>query len=130
MRHLLLAALALAIAAPALADPVDGTWKTFPDDNGDFGYIRIAPCGDKICGVLIKSFDKAGKPLASPNIGKKIVWDMVAKGGGAYGGGKIWSPDRDQTYASKMALKGDVLTVKGCALMGLVCRGQDWTRVK
>ncbi|WP_127903402.1 DUF2147 domain-containing protein [Solirhodobacter olei] len=131
MKRLLIVALALAIAAPAFAaDPVVGIWKSKPDDNGNFGYIRVAPCGARICGVLIKSFDKAGKPMASPNIGRKIVWDMKAEGGGAYGAGKIWAPDRNQTYASKMELKGDVLTVKGCALFGLVCRGQDWTRVK
>ncbi|MFC3118541.1 hypothetical protein ACFOHS_11125 [Jhaorihella thermophila] len=29
-----------------------------------------------------------------------------------------------------MRLNGGTLTVKGCVMGGLICRGQDWTRVK
>ena len=127
----LAAAMLAALAAPAFADPVEGMWKTKPDDNGNFGYIQMAPCGDRFCGTLIKSFGPDGKPFASPNIGKRIVWDMVAQGGGAYGDGKVWSPDRDKTYNSKLALTGDSLAVSGCVLGGLICRnGGNWTRVK
>lgn len=128
----LIAVAALMAAGPALAaDPVTGLWQTKPDDNGNFGYIQIAPCGAKICGTLVKSFDKTGKPMTSDNIGKKIVWDMVDRGNGAYGGGKIWAPDRNKTYASKLKLSGDTLAVSGCILGGLICRsGGTWTRVK
>ena len=55
---------------------------------------------------------------------------MAAKGGGAYGGGKVWAPDRDKTYNSKMQLSGDSLAVSGCVLGGIICRASDWTRVK
>ena len=129
MKHLLLGiAFAIGLAGMAAADPVYGTWKTEPDDNGSTGYIKVEACGSKICGTLIKSFDASGAETDSPNIGKKIVWDMVAQGGGAYGGGKIWSPDRDKTYKSKMTLKGDTLAVEGCVLM--ICRdGGKWRRV-
>lgn len=119
----------LALAGPALADPVEGVWQTRPDDNGNFGHIQVAPCGDKICGVLIRAYDSAGKQVESPNVGKNIIWDMVAKGDGAYGDGKIWAPDRDKTYKSKMQLSGDRLAVEGCVLM--ICRdGGTWLRVK
>jgi len=111
-------------------DPVEGTWKTEPDDAGNYGHIQIAPCGDKLCGTLIKGFNAEGVEGTSENIGKQIVWDMVAAGDGAYGDGQIWAPDRDKTYASKMQLSGDTLTVSGCVLGGMVCRGQDWSRVK
>ena len=109
------------------ADAVEGMWKTVADDNGNSGLIQVAPCGDLFCGVLVKSFDKDGKEMKSENIGKQIVWDMKAEGDGNYGGGKIWSPDRNKTYDSKMALSGDRLTVKGCVLF--ICRdGGTWTR--
>lgn len=118
-------------AGTALAgDPVDGTWKTLPDDNGNFGYVVFAPCGPKLCGTLTKSFDKKGAPMKSPNIGKKIVWDMLDRGHGHYDSGKIWAPDRNKTYASVMDLKGDTLSVAGCIAFGLICRSQKWTRVK
>jgi len=131
MKTLALAAgLALAVAAPALADPVEGVWQTKPDDHHEFGYVKIAPCGVMFCGKLVKSFGADGKPKKSVNIGKNIVWNMTAKGNGRYGGGKIWAPDRNKIYKSYMVLKGTSLKVNGCVFGGLFCRGQVWTRVK
>lgn len=127
-KYLLTAALVL-VAGGAFADPVEGLWKTKPDDNGNFGHIQVAACGSKICGTLVKSFNPDGSVFASPNIGKKIVWDMVPDGNGGYGGGKIWSPDRDKTYKSKMTLSGNSLAVEGCVLF--ICRdGGTWTRLQ
>lgn len=130
MKHLLIAAAMAFAATAAAADPVEGTWKTRPDDNGKYGFVQIAPCGDKLCGVLIKAFEANGSEAKSDNVGKKIVWDMVANGDGTYGGGKVWAPDRDKTYNSKMALSGNTLSVSGCVLGGIICRAQDWTRAK
>jgi uncharacterized protein (DUF2147 family) len=116
-------------SAAFAGDAVEGLWKTAVDDNGNSGLIEVAPCGDAICGVLVQSFDQDGKPMASDNIGKQIIWDMKAAGDGSYGGGKIWSPDRDKTYAAKMTLQGDKLTVKGCVI-GICRDGGTWTRAK
>ena len=116
------------LAAPAFADPVEGLWKTKPDDNGNFGHVRIAPCADRFCGVLVEAFDSSGAVKASDNIGKQIIWDMIAEGDGYYDGGKIWSPDRDKTYKSNMQLTGDSLAVKGCVL-GICRDGGTWVRV-
>ncbi|MDT8856520.1 DUF2147 domain-containing protein [Paracoccaceae bacterium Fryx2] len=124
----LIAAICLA-AGSALADPVEGTWKTKPDDNGNFGHVQVTPCGAAFCGTLVRAFDGSGKQIQSPNVGKRIVWDMVAKGGGSYGGGKVWSPDRNKTYTSKMSLKGNALAVQGC-VMGICRDGGQWSRVK
>ncbi|MFM1862318.1 MAG: hypothetical protein RLZ26_840 [Pseudomonadota bacterium] len=128
MRLPIAAAVAVLLALPAAADPVLGRWKTQPDDNGNFGIVEFAACGEKLCATLRESFDGSGKKIASANIGRAIVWDMAPKGNGAYGGGSIWSPDRDQTYASKMTLSGDSLSVSGCIL--IICRAQEWSRVK
>ena len=122
------ACLALAGAAHA-ADPVEGIWQTAPDDNGNFGHIEVKPCGPAFCGTLIKAFDGAGAQIESENVGRKIVWDMVAKGDGNYEDGKVWSPDRDKTYNSYMILEGNGLTVKGCVL-GICRNGGTWKRLK
>ncbi len=130
MKHIIIGAiLGLGFAGMAMADPVHGTWKTTPDDNGNFGHIQVKACDDKICGTLVRSFDADGTETQSDNIGKNIIWDMVARGDGRYSGGKIWAPDRDRTYRSRMALNGNELEVKGCVVGGLICRGQDWSRV-
>jgi uncharacterized protein (DUF2147 family) len=126
---LLAVALVFAAGAALAADPLEGTWKTTPDDNGNFGHIQVKPCGDAFCGVLVKSFGADGKAMKSPNTGKQIIWDMKAQGGGKYADGKVWSPDRDKTYNSKLTLTGDTLGVKGCVFV--ICRdGGQWSRVK
>lgn len=129
MKSWLLAAGLCLTAGMAVADPVEGVWQTRADDNGNYGHVEIKPCGTAYCGVLVRAYDGAGKRVESPNIGRQIVWDMVPKGDGAYGDGKIWSPDRDKTYSSKMALAGDALAVKGCVL-GICRDGGTWRRVK
>lgn len=129
MKKLALIAAAVLISTPVLAaDAVFGTWKTKPDDNGNYGHVQVAQCGDTICGKLVKSFNPDGSQGIQDNIGKNIIWDMTNEGDGAYGGGQIWAPDRDKTYKSKMQLNGDTLGVKGC--IAFICRdGGTWTRV-
>ena len=129
MKRLILSAVTmLALATPALADPIYGTWETIPDDNGNFGHIQVAACGAKICGTLTKTFDDSGAEINSPNNGRNIIWDMEAKGDGKYGGGKVWAPDRDRTYNSRLELSGNSLKVSGCVL-GICRDGGTWSRV-
>ena len=133
MKKILLAAGMSAMATATLAaDPADGLWKTQPGDTGGYLHVSIAECGSAICGTIDSAFDGNGDQLLSyENLGKQIIWDMVPEGGGQYDNGKIWAPDRDKTYNSKMTLDSqNKLTVKGCVAGGLVCRGQTWTRVQ
>ncbi len=126
----LTAAVVLGVAAPALADPVEGVWKTQPGDEGNYAHVQISSCGSKICGTIARTFDASGKEVASSNVGKRMIWDMEPRGDGYYAGGKIWAPDRDKTYRSKMQLNGNSLKVSGCVLGGVICRGQTWARVQ
>lgn len=128
MRKLMLAAVLAGLGGAAAADPIEGTWKTRPDDNGNFGHVKIVPCGPAFCGTLVAAFDGSGKQIESPNVGRKIVWDMVAYEGGVYDDGKVYSPDRDKTYNSEMNLSGNSLKVYGCVL-GICRDGGTWKRV-
>ncbi len=128
MKPIALAIAATLVAGAAFADPVQGIWKTQPDDNGNFGHVEIGTCGATICGVIRKAFDSSGSERPSDNIGKRMIWDMQSRGDGSYRGGKIWAPDRARTYNSRMMLSGDQLEVSGCVLG--VCRGQTWQRVR
>lgn len=130
MKHLVLAG-STALAGAAQADPVAGLWQTEAGDSGGYLHVAMAPCGSAVCGTIKAAFDSSGAASAGyEHLGKQLVWDMQAGGGGSYAGGTIWAPDKDKTYASKMALNGSVLEVKGCVAGGLICRGQSWTRVK
>ncbi len=129
MKRLLLAALFAAVAGAASADPLEGLWQTKADDNGNYGHVKVVPCGDAFCGALQRSFDAQNKELTeSPNLGKKIIWAMKPAGGGKYEG-KIWSPDRDKTYDSKLQLSGKSLKVSGCVL-GFCRDGGTWTKLQ
>ena len=115
------------LAGPAAADPVLGTYQTQPGDTGSFAHVEIYKCDANICGVIRKAFDGSGKQIKSDTVGKRMIWGMKAQGGGKYGKGKIWAPDRDKTYNSRMELAGSTLKVSGCVLG--ICRGQTWQRV-
>lgn len=117
-----------ALAGPAAADSVKGIFQTSPNDDGNVGHVEFYECGGLTCGKLVRSFAANGQPIQSPNIGKNIVWDMQAQGGGKFGKGKIWDPGADKTYRSKMALEGDLLKVSGC--IGPICRANTWQRVR
>ena len=125
-QYIMAAALTLVAGMAQAADPVVGVWKTQVDD-GAYAHVKIATCGAKLCGVIARTFNGTGE-YKSPNIGKKLVWDMDANGGGAYSGGKIWQPSTGKEYKSKMALSGDTLKVSGC--FGPICKKQTWSRVK
>lgn len=124
MKHLI-AALSMVVvgAGMALADPVAGTWKTETGETGGYLHVNIVPCGANICGTIAKVVNNDNMSI----IGRQMIWDMQAKGGGRYAGGRIWAPDADKTYRSRMELNGNALEVKGC--VGPICRGQTWTRL-
>ena len=122
------AAALMALATTAFADPLEGMWQTAQDDNGNFGHIQVAPCGAALCGTLVKSFDSSGAEMATANIGRQIISETVADGDGAYRG-KVWSPDRDKTYNSRLQLSGNRLAVSGC-VFGICRDGGTWTRVQ
>jgi uncharacterized protein (DUF2147 family) len=128
MKKIILSAVALvALAGAAFADPLEGMWRTAKDDNGNSGLIQVAPCGAALCGTLVQSFDANGNEMASPNIGRQIISETVLSSGTEYRG-KVWSPDRDKTYNSRLNLNGDTLAVQGCVL-GICRDGGTWTRV-
>mgnify|MGYP000054794130 CR=1 FL=1 len=122
-----IAALSFGLAGAALADPLEGTWKTQVDD-GSYAHVNIAPCGPNYCGKIAQTFNGNGA-YKSPNIGKTLVIDMAPAGGGKYNG-KVWRPSNDKIYIGKMALAGDSVKLSGCVAGGLICSKQTWSRLK
>lgn len=127
MRTTLLAIVAfVGLAGAAFADPLEGTWRTIADENGNSGLIQVAPCGAAFCGTLVRAFDGNGAEMSSPNVGRLIISEMVPQGDGAYRG-KVYSPDNDRTYNARLQLSGDRLNVEGCVL-GICRNGGTWQR--
>lgn len=129
MKVFAFAAAMAVLGGAACADPVEGVWQTRKDDNGNFGHVRVKACGPAFCGTLITAFNGEGQEIESPNVGRKIVWDMVPYPDGLYDDGQIFSPDRNKTYNGDMTLAGNSLKDRGCVL-GICRDGGTWTRVK
>ncbi len=121
-----IAAFLLTAGSALAADPIEGMWKTVPDNNGNSGLIEVKVCGTTFCGILTQAFDSTGAVMASENIGKEIIFDTVPNGNGRYSG-KVYAPDSGKTYASKLIVDGDQLSVSGCVL-GLCRNGGTWVR--
>jgi uncharacterized protein (DUF2147 family) len=117
---------AIAISGPALAESAAGTWLIGPDQKGQMGHVKMSPCGPSMCGTVIKTFDKAGKQIAGPNDGKRVIWDMKQVAANQFDG-KVLLPLYKTTINGKMLVKGNAMTIKGC--LGPVCQSQVWKRV-
>lgn len=128
MRTILALGLTLSgLAAPALADPALGLWLTEADKKGQVAHVSVTECGDALCGKIVKAFDPSGEQITTPNVGKRVFWDMTPVGDGKYEG-RAFVPAHDREYAGQMTLNGNRLNVGGC--LGPVCMSQDWTRVQ
>ncbi|MCR4267449.1 DUF2147 domain-containing protein [Nitratireductor sp. ZSWI3] len=102
----------LLAAGPAMADPIEGNWKTEAGSTA-----QIVPCGGSFC-ITLKTGQHAGKKIGT----------FQAAGGGKYTG-KITDPNNDKTYSGKGSITGDSLKMGGCVLGGLICRNQTWSRL-
>lgn len=96
----------LLVASPALADPVEGVWRTHAGADGRSGLVRIAPCGAGFCGSVVEG----------PHLGEVVLRDIPA----GYGGGEVIDPSTGKSYAARLRLEGDRLEVAGCLMR--ICR--------
>lgn len=128
MRIVLAFGLALSgLAAPASADPALGLWLTEADKKGQVAHVSVTECGAALCGKIVKAFNPSGEQITTPNVGKRVFWDMTPMGGGKYEG-RAFVPAHDREYAGQMTLNGNRLNVGGC--LGPICMSQDWTKVQ
>ncbi|MEO5773961.1 MAG: DUF2147 domain-containing protein [Sphingomicrobium sp.] len=110
--------------------PIEGQW-TNPKRSV---VVDVAPCGSAWCGTVVKASDKAksnARKGGTPNlIGRQILSGLRPIGPGRYKG-KAFVPKRN-LYASATVrqINPNSMEVEGCALMGLICDEQRWTRVR
>lgn len=130
MRHIIVClALLIGMAASHAADdPAVGVWQTQAGDTGGYLHVQIEPCDGRLCGLILRAYDKDGIESGDyEHLGKTMISAMKIIGNGRYAKGSIWAPDKNKTYKSKMQLSGNTLKVKGC--IAFICRSQSWSRV-
>ena len=140
MRRLMMTlAAGLLATSPALAADPTGTWQT----DGGKATVRIANCGGALCGTIVSLREpndpQTGRPKTDKNnadaakrnrpmVGVPIVLGMKPSGADKWSG-QVYNAEDGKTYSGHLTFAGGgSLKLEGCALGGLVCRSQTWTK--
>jgi len=117
------AALALGTSTPALAQAIEGKWANAKRSV----IVHVARCGDAYCGTVSWASSKNREKGAEP--GTRVLTDLRRAGDGLYKG-KAYEPKRNIHGSATVRQVGpDTMVVKGCAVLGVFCSEQRWTRV-
>jgi len=131
------ATLAAALASPALAADPTGLWQT--PTNG--GQVRIARCGEALCGTLVTSNhiradanarDEHNRNADLRNRPLRNLPMLTGFTGGPteWRNGSVYKPADGRTYSGSITMTNDnSLRLRGCVVAPL-CKTQTWTRVQ
>ncbi len=124
---LLAAALALLPAAANAASPLEGLWR---NPKGSV-VVRIAPCGQQLCGKVVRANAKARSKAAEGGtdqlIGTTLLSNITPVGANRWKG-RVFLPKQNTHATGNLRLAGRQLTVQGCLLL-VVCKDQTWVKV-
>jgi uncharacterized protein (DUF2147 family) len=125
------------VAAATLASTnITGLWNT-PTDGGS--VVRLAPCGDSICGRVVSSPHLRANPdqrdvrNKDPSLRNRPLRDLLVLKLGVmadkgWGDGWAYDPTDGGTYHGSMKMTPDgSLRLTGCIFVPL-CKTQRWTR--
>ena len=122
--------IAAAPTANAQTDPT-GLWRV----ARGVATIRIVDCDGRYWGVIaweqVPGVDTKNPDPAlrgRPTLGMPVLLGMTPRHANEWSG-SIYNAENGRTYSAKISLAGpDTLQVKGC-VMGVLCGGEQWTRV-
>ncbi len=122
-----LALLLLAHAQSSAPSELEGLWRN-PIGSA---IIRVAPCGQALCGTVVWASER-GKREASTST-SHVVGTTVQTGVRPVSdnrwSGELFIPDDNVHVGARLQLLGrNRLKLTGCAVLGLFCRSQIWTR--
>jgi uncharacterized protein (DUF2147 family) len=125
----ILAAVPLVLAAQAAASGLPGYWT----NERQSVVMQISVCGEgMLCGKVAAASDKAiadARRGGTPDlVGTELMTGFVKSRPGRWKG-HLFVPDHNRwSRAEIMMLEDDRLRVRGCALGGMICRSQVWSR--
>jgi uncharacterized protein (DUF2147 family) len=112
--------LATAAALAMVSSPPKplGEWK-IADGTAN---VSIRTCGTDLCG-----FVSWAKESSAP-LGREVLIDMKPNGHSWFG--TAVNVVNGEQYTARMSLEGAAtLKVEGCIIGGMICGGQEWSRV-
>ena len=107
------------VASAACAGDASGTWVR--PSTGTI--IKTYACGDKLCAKIVGVKDKAKQGTVGT-----VILSGADKTGTDSWKGDLLNTEDGQTYNGVITLAGGGLTLKGCVLGGIICKGETWTR--
>lgn len=126
-----LALLALAVPAAAQRGPgPEGVWRNARDSV----RIRVARCGDGLCGRVVRASAEAQAAAAAGGterlVGTDLFRGLVPEEDGLWYG-QVYVPDLGREVEGTLEQTGrDTLVAEGCLFAGFGCKAQTWTRVR
>jgi uncharacterized protein (DUF2147 family) len=129
---LLVSFLPASLAAAADPQPT-GEWRTA---NG-LANIKIDDCDGVLWGIIswekepggVDSYNPNPAERKNPTLGLRILLAMKPTKPNLWQG-EVYNAENGKTYDAKISLASpDVLKIEGCVL-GFLCGGENWTRVK
>jgi uncharacterized protein (DUF2147 family) len=108
----------------------EGRWE----NPGRSVIIAIAPCGNEHCGIVEWASEKAEADArrggTDPLVGAQLLSGLHSRSPGRWTG-KLFIPDLNKRSKADLRWLGpDRLKVTGCAVGGILCKSQLWTRVE
>jgi uncharacterized protein (DUF2147 family) len=121
-----IALLAVAATVPVMASAeaaLEGRWAN-PHRSV---IVNVTRCGEAYCGTV--GWANAKNREKGVGAGARVLSDLKPLGGGVYKG-RAYEPKRGISGSATVRQVGpNVMVVKGCAVMGLFCKEQRWTRI-
>ncbi len=108
------------------AAPIEGLWLT----EERTGVIRIAPCGEQLCGSIVGMAKyPGGKDVSGrPQCNLEIIHSLQEVGAGTWDG-TITNPETGSTFGARLTLDGQgQLLLRGYLWVSLFGATQTWTR--
>jgi uncharacterized protein (DUF2147 family) len=131
MKKMPFLSVSLLLAAPAAgsAQSLEGNW-TNPKRSV---IVTVDRCGPAYCGTVSwasrKNRDKVENRRGKELVGMQILSGLKPAGGGLYKGEALEPKRNIKGSATVRQLGSNTMVVKGCAVMGIFCKEQRWTRV-
>jgi uncharacterized protein (DUF2147 family) len=132
-RYLTIFAAAFSLTGAAAAAGPTGEWLVA---NGD-AKIRIDDCDGALWGIIAWEKDPGQVDSQNPDraernrptLGLHVLIAMRPTKPNLWEG-DVYNAENGKTYSSRMIMTApDVLRIEGCVLGGIICGGENWTRV-
>ncbi len=137
VKYAVFAAALLGLAGPAAAKDITGVWQA----QSRNAHVEISRCGDAYCGKILSASPAKSNPdlldvhnknpeLRSRHMIGQTLIEGFKGGPDKWTGGRVYNPGDGNFYKGVITLVDENhLQLKGCVLMGLICKAQTWTRI-